>query len=127
VARAIAGQLAGFQSVGVGDSRGEVADPMPLGPIAAIRGAAITAGLFTDGDGRIAALLVNRDYRRAAVVTLQLREGQRPPEHFNGETGSWSQDSGGPLNLPPGGARLVRWDVSRSTGSSRSQSPVRVP
>ena len=112
VVRTIGHQLAGFRSVGVGDSMGEVAAPLPLGPIAAIQGAPVTAGLFADDTGQTAVLLVNRDYRREAAVTLRLREGERLPEHFDGETGLWSQDTGRPLKLPPGGAQLVRWGVA---------------
>jgi hypothetical protein len=56
-ARAIAQQLASFRSVSVGDSVGEVAAALPLGPIASIEGAPVTAGLFADDTGQQAVLL----------------------------------------------------------------------
>src|SRR5439155_10430319 len=69
--RAIARQLGSFHSVAVGDSMGEVAERLPIGPIASIEGGAVTAGLFEDNAGARAVLLVNRNYRRRATVRLR--------------------------------------------------------
>jgi hypothetical protein len=77
--RAIGQQLESFTSVSVGDSMGKVAARLPIGPIAAIEGGPITAGLFRNDAGELAVLLVNRDYRSAAAVTLHLRDGEDRP------------------------------------------------
>jgi hypothetical protein len=107
--RAIDRQLAPFTSVSVGDSMGEVAARLPIGPIAAIEGAPITAGLFRNDAGELAVLLVNRDYRSAAAVTLRLRDGELRPQVFNADAGTWTNDADPKLRLPPGGAQLLRW------------------
>jgi len=111
--RAIAQQLASFRSVTVGDSLGEVAAPLPIGPIAAIEGAPVTAGFFADDTGQLAVLLVNRDYRYGAVITLRLRPGERRPQRLDVETNSWVEGDNAVLSLPPGGAQLVRWPPRR--------------
>ena len=108
-ARAIADELQGFRSVSVADSIGEVAPPPPLGPIAAMEGGPATAGLFEDADGRIAALIVNRDYRQAAGITLRLRAGEAQPQQFDPATRTWADGRDAPLRLVPGGAVLLRW------------------
>ncbi len=112
VARAMAAELDGYRSVAVADSAGEVAAPPPIGPIEAIEaidGGRVTAGLFADDDGRLAVLLVNRDYRQATGVRLRLRAGVMLPERFDPETRMWAEGSDGPVRLVPGGAELVRW------------------
>jgi hypothetical protein len=107
--RAIGQQLESFTSVSVGDSMGKVAARLPIGPIAAIEGGPITAGLFRNDAGELAVLLVNRDYRSAAAITLRLRDGEDRPQEFNVDAGTWTSDIAQKLRLPPGGAQLLRW------------------
>src|SRR5262249_31677776 len=73
--RAPGAALTGFASIEVADARGEIGVPFPIGPIAGIDGGAITAGLFGDGEGRLAVLLVNRDYRFGTTAALRLQPG----------------------------------------------------
>jgi hypothetical protein len=112
-ARALAGALAGHRSVDVADGAGAVARPLPLGPIAAIDGGAVTVGLFAAPDGGTAALLVSRDYRQPVRARLRLGPDVAPPQHCDAAAGRWEPRSvaGDPLvvDLPAGGARLVRW------------------
>lgn len=105
--RAIGDALAGWRSLAVADSRGEVAAPLPIGPLAGVDGGAITIGFFGDGHGAVATLLVNRDYRAAVAATLQPRPGAPPPELLTPQ--GWQPMAGLVLPLAPGGARLVRW------------------
>jgi hypothetical protein len=107
--RMMAAQLERFRSIAVGDSRGVVAPALPLGPIQAIEGGLITAGLFADADGNRIVLLVNRDYRNAVEARLRLGPGESPPQRFDAETGLWRDTSGTTIPLPAGGAELVRW------------------
>ncbi len=107
--RAFVAQLAGFRSIAVADSTGQFGDRFPLGPIEAIDGGAITAGWFTDDDHRLATMLVNRDYRRAASVTIRLRPGASIPEQFDLETGEWRLGLSKPIDILPGHAALLRW------------------
>lgn len=108
--RAIGQQLESFTSVSVGDSLGEMAARLPIGPIAAIEGGAITAGLFRNDTGELAVLLVNRDYRSAAAIALRLRDGEDRPQLFDVNAGTWTgSNSDQKLRLPPGGAQLLRW------------------
>lgn len=107
--RAVGDALAGWSSLAVADARGQVAAPLPIGPLAAVEGGDITIGLFGNGSGALSALLVNRDYRAAATATLRLRPGHPPPFALAAD-GTWRPapaDLAWPL--PPGGAVLLRW------------------
>jgi len=108
--RAVGGALTGWRSLAVADSRGEIAAPLPIGPLAAIDGGDFTIGLFGDGDDGIAALIVNRDYRAAATATLRLREGTAPPLEL--VDGRWQPAPSLSWAIEPGGARLVRFLAS---------------
>ncbi|MFN8641472.1 MAG: hypothetical protein U0802_07380 [Candidatus Binatia bacterium] len=105
--RAVGDALGGWRSLAVADSRGEVAAPLPIGPLQAVDGGDFTIGFFGDGAGGIAALLVNRDYRAAATATLRLRDGAPPPELLSAQ--GWRPMAALALPLDPGGARLLRW------------------
>jgi len=107
--RAIAAQLAPFRSAGVADSRGEIAPGFPVGPIAGIQGGAVTAGLFADGQGRLAVLLVNRSYRHGVEARLKLRAGEATPEVFDTSGERWRAARVPVFTLAPGGAQLLRW------------------
>ena len=109
LARGIARELEGFRSVSVADSRGEVASPLPLGPIDAIEHASVTVGLFAEDSGRLAALLVNRDYRQSVTASLRLRAGALPPQRFDVDTGVWQDRNDTDIRLAAGGAELIRW------------------
>jgi hypothetical protein len=109
-ARAFAAALAPYRSLAVADSVGEIGLPFPLGPIAAIEGGPVTAGLFGDGgDGVLAVLLVNRDYQYGVTATLRLRAGSGLPEVFDPSARSWQPAPEPAFILEPGGARLLRW------------------
>ncbi|HEX7410017.1 MAG TPA: hypothetical protein VF515_20555 [Candidatus Binatia bacterium] len=108
-ARAIAQELATFHSVAVADSAGEVAPPFPLGPIEAIEGGPVTAGLFTNGSGQLAILLVNRDYRHDITTDLHLRAGTRLPQVFDSFSAQWTAAELPGITLAAGAARLIRW------------------
>lgn len=105
--RAVGDALAGWRSLAVADSRGDIATPLPIGPLQAVDGGAVTIGLFGDGNGGIAALLVNRDYRAAATATLHLRPDTPAPLLLT--PAGWQPMAALTLPLDPGGARLVRW------------------
>lgn len=109
--RAIARELATFHSVAVADSAGEVAPPFPLGPIETIEGGPVTAGLFTNGSGQLAILLVNRDYRHDITTNLHLRAGTgaRLPQVFDSFSARWNVAELPGITLPAGDARLIRW------------------
>jgi hypothetical protein len=109
--RALGGALDGFRSIAVADSLGEVGVPFPIGPIEAIDGGPITVGLFGDGHGGFAALLVNRDYRYGVTAQLRLRAGQPMPRLFDTDSAAWRPAPGVSLVLPPGEARLLGWNV----------------
>jgi hypothetical protein len=109
VLRAMAGELAPFHSVAVGDSRGGVASALPLGPIAKIDGPPVTAGLFADAAGRRAMLLVNRDYRHAGRAHLHLVSGAARPDRFDAATRTWISGQT-TVKMPAGGAVLLRWE-----------------
>jgi len=111
--RALAAQLEGFESIAVADSLGEIGVPFPIGPIDAIEGGPITAGLFGDGNGSLAVLLVNRDYRYGVTARLRLRERANTPEAFDPATGRWQEADSLAMTLAPGGAQLLRWDGKR--------------
>jgi hypothetical protein len=108
-ARAIAQELATFHSVAVADSAGEVAPPFPLGPIEAIEGGPVTAGLFTNGSGQLAILLVNRDYRHDITTDLHLQAGTRLPQVFDSFSAQWTAAKLPGITLAAGAARLMRW------------------
>lgn len=111
--RAIAAELASFRNIAVRDSRGAVAAPLPFGPIAGMTGPPVTTGFFEDDHGQLAALVVNRDYRRTSSVTLKLERGEWPPQRFDAKSGTWTSGGSDVVQLPPGGAQLIRWPESR--------------
>jgi hypothetical protein len=108
-ARALAAELAGFDSYAVADSTGETGLSFPVGPIAAADGGTFTAGLFRDETGTVAALIVNRDYRYGARAAFTLRAGAEPPEVFDDAVGRWRAAADLSFLLPPGDAVLLRW------------------
>lgn len=105
--RAVGAALAGWRSLAVADSRGEIAAPLPIGPLAGVDGGDFTIGLFGDDAGGIAALVVNRDYRNGATATVRLRDGAAPPDQL--VDGHWRPATALTWVIEPGGARLVRW------------------
>lgn len=109
VVRAIAAQLAAYDSLAVADSSGESGAAFPIGPIAAIDGGPVTAGLFVDPAGHVAVLLVNRDYRYGVTATLRLRADAQLPSSFDATTERWTQATALAFTLAPGDARLLRW------------------
>ncbi len=111
-ARALGDALAPFRSIAVADAQGEIGVNFPIGPIAAIEGGPITAGLFGDGSGRLAALLVNRDYRYGVTAHVVLRPGAPQPAAFDPETRTWQSADATSFVLPPGGARLLCWSAA---------------
>jgi hypothetical protein len=119
---ALAAALAGFDSVAVADSTGEMAAPFPIGPIGAIEGGRITAGLFAGGHGTAAVLLVNRDYRHGSTVRLLLRDAAPMPERFDVATGRWAPLTTLTLTFAPGDAELLRWGAAYSLSSVMSSS-----
>jgi len=110
--RAMVGQLRSFRSVSVTDAHGEIASPPPIGPISTLDGGAVTAGLFADDAGQRAVLLVNRDYRRAATIRLQVSPGEGQPQRFVAASGRWV-DGDTTFLLAPGGGQLIRWPNRR--------------
>jgi hypothetical protein len=106
--RAIAGELSSYRSVAVGDPLGQVAVALPLGPITAIEGGAVTVGLFANEAGDLAVLVVNRDYGSAVNLKLRLRESHAP-DYFDSGTRRWNRGDGTGIRLSPGGAQLLRW------------------
>lgn len=101
--------LTRFESIAVADSHGEVGAPFPIGPIEGIDGGPVTVGLFGDGNGRLAVLLVNRSYRDPSTARLRLRHGAPAPDSFDSFTATWEPGGSPSYVLPPGGARLLRW------------------
>jgi hypothetical protein len=110
--RALGAALRGFPSIAVADSLGEIGVPFPIGPIGAIAGGPITVGLFGDGAGRLAALLVNRDYRYGVTAELRLRDGAAAPRSFDVATSTWQLAPSLSFVLPPGGSRLLGWGMA---------------
>ena len=117
--RTLAAALDGFDSIAVADSLGEIGVPFPIGPIDGIDGGPITAGLFGDDAGRLAVLLVNRDYRYGLTARLRLHPGSVPPDILDASTNRWQSLTDPAIVLPPGGARLLCWD-GRSAGNEAS-------
>ena len=111
-ARALGEALAPFRSIAVADAQGEIGVAFPIGPIAAIEGGPITVGLFGDGSGRLAALLVNRDYRYGVTAHVVLQAGAPQPAAFDAETRTWQSADATSFVLPPGGARLLCWGAA---------------
>ena len=111
--RALAGALDGFRSIAIADSQGEIGVPFPIGPIDRLDGGPITAGLFGNGAGRLAVLLVNRDYRYGVTAQLALRPGAPAPSVFDTDTETWHPAATLSFVLPPGGARLLCWSGDR--------------
>jgi hypothetical protein len=112
--RSLAASLEEFRSVAVADSRGEVAPNLPAGPIEAIEDGAVTVGLFAGEQGRQAALLVNRDYKQDATITVRMREGEERPDRFDVDTNTWRRQSG-KLKIEAGQAVLLRWTSPASS------------
>jgi hypothetical protein len=111
----LAAQLATSKSIAVADSQGEIGIPFPVGPIEAIEGGPITAGLFGGPNGELSVLLVNRDYEYGVTAKLRLRGDATPPQVFDVESRRW-RESELSFMLPPGGARLLRWPWPPSAG-----------
>lgn len=111
-AHAIAGQLAGFTSTAVVDAGGRFGASLPQPPLVAVEGAA-TVGLFAAPDGTRAALIVNRDYRAAATITLHTQPGTPPAEAFDPASRRWRPAPEARFPLAAGGAQLVRWPSAR--------------
>jgi len=109
--RAAARELERFRSVAVADSLAQVAGPLPPGPLAGVAGGPITVGLFEDDGGQLAALLVNRDYRRDTSITLRLRDAVPAPQQFDFNEESWRAGSDR-LQIPAGKAALFRWPAA---------------
>jgi hypothetical protein len=107
--RALGAALASYRSIAVADSIGEIGVGFPIGPIDAIDGGPITAGLFGDPAGRLAVLLVNRDYRYGVTAGLRLHPGAPLPEVFDPSQRRWQAAGGTSFILAPGDARLLRW------------------
>ncbi len=105
---ALAAALAGQRSLAVADPDGVVGAPFPIGPIAAVDGGPVTAGLFGDGSGTISALLVNRDYRQPVSLQITARAAAAPAEAFDPRTRTW-RPTALTIDLPAGGAALLRW------------------
>lgn len=110
--RALGAALDGWRSIAVADAHGAIGLPLPLGPLAAVEGGQISIGLFGDGRGSIAALLVNRDYRYATTATVRLRPGVGAPETLDPDTDRWHATPRLQWVLEPGGARLLRWPAT---------------
>lgn len=106
---ALGAALAGFDAFAVADSLGLIGVPFPIGPIDAIAGGPVTAGLFGDGHGRLMALLVNRDYREPVTATVRLRPAADAPAVFDPDTRRWQRDGRVAFALAPGGAQLLCW------------------
>jgi hypothetical protein len=107
--RAIGDALASYRSIAVADARGEIGVPFPIGPLDSVGDGAITAGLFGNGDGRLAVLLVNRDYRYGTTVHLGLHAGAPMPDAFDARRRRWHALADPAIVLAPGDARLLRW------------------
>jgi hypothetical protein len=115
-----AGQLAGLRSVRVADSLGEIAPSAELGPLRGVSGGPITVGFFAGADSQsLLAFLVNRDYRYAVDAELRLQDGSRLPSRFDPDRGEWVALWSPTIDLPPGGAALLRWEAlpEHSVGS----------
>jgi hypothetical protein len=108
-ARALAAELEGFESLAVADSTGETGLGFPVGPLAAVDGGTFTAGLFRDGSGNLAALLVNRDYRYGARPILTPRQEVARAEIFDDAAGRWSEAFDTLPLVAPGDVLLLRW------------------
>jgi hypothetical protein len=106
-ARAHAAQLTGMRSMAIADSEGLFAPPLPLGPIADVSGAPVTAGFFS-GKGSIAVLLVNQDYRHPRELELRVRSSATP-ELFDVAAERWTRLRDARIPLAAGGAALLRW------------------
>jgi len=117
--RALGAALDGFTSIDVADSLGEIGTPLPIGPIDAVDGGPITVGLFGDGTGRLAALLVNRDYRYGTVARLRLRPSAAPPQVFDTDSAAWHPSGSLAYVLPPGGALLLGWGSTSGLAAER--------
>lgn len=118
----LAGQLGGLRSVRIADSLGEIAPPADFGPLRGIAGGPVTAGFFAAADSdSLLALLVNRDYRYAVDAELQLEAESTLPSRFDTERGEWVALWSPTVDLPPGGAALLRWRTGSKlpTGDGR--------
>lgn len=107
--RAYGHELEAFRSIGVADSRGDVAPKLPLGPITSIEGGSITVGMFEDDANRRAAVLVNRNYRAGATITVRSSAGAGRLERFDVKRGRWVDGGKARFKLAAGDAVLIRW------------------
>lgn len=101
--------LMAFRSVAVADSLGQVAAPLPLGPLNQIDGGAVTVGFFADDRDTLATLIVNRDYRYGVTARLVLAPDAPEPEIFDPQERRWSRLTRATVTLAPGHGRLLRW------------------
>ena len=104
--RALADALDGFRPVAASVASGGAA--LPAGPLQAVDGDPLTAGVFRDRDGATAVVLVNQSYDAPARARLRLAEDAAAPRLLDPQTRRWSTYAGA-LSLPPGGAVLLRW------------------
>jgi hypothetical protein len=118
--RALGDALSGFRSVTVADSLGEVAAPLPVGPLNAIEGGAVTAGFFADDRGSLAVLVVNRDYQYGATARLQLNPGVALPQVFDPQQRRWNRLERPAVPLAPGHGRLLRWKNQRGVTGNQT-------
>jgi len=107
--RALLAALRPYHFLHVADSEGEIGLPFPIGPIDAIAGGPVTAGLFAGPAGELAVLLVNRDYRYAVKALLEVHPGAVMPEVYDLENDRWAPSPSLAFRLPPGQAKLLRW------------------
>ena len=116
--RMLTAELSAFHSIGVRDSAGAIASPLPFGPLASVRGGPTTVGFFEDATGTRMALLVNRDYKSAQSITLRMQDAKSNPERFDTDAQAWTSLAGDQVRLSAGGAMLLRW---RSTSHARNR------
>jgi len=116
IVRSLLGQLQPYRFLNVADSTGEIGPPFPIGPIDAIAGGPVTAGLFAGPAGELAVLLVNRDYRYAVKARLEAHPGAAMPEVYDAENDLWHPSTTLAYLLPPGQAKLLRWRSSPPSG-----------
>jgi hypothetical protein len=124
--RTLATELESFKTLAVRDSRGEVAPPLPFGPLAGISGSPVTVGFFEDDRGQLMALLVNRDYRHQSTVTVRGTTDE-PYERFDPTTRTWSANRSDLVQLPPGGAQMLRWRTSSDAGRTAGERGFDLP
>ena len=73
----------------------------------------VTVQIEGEGAGRLATLLVNRDYRSTVVARLRLRPDAPPPQTFDVAARAWHPTATLAFLLEPGGTLLLCWDGER--------------